>query len=187
MNRSGRSPKMSEWANRSFFMQIAHSLIFLQKTSDSLRKPISEFPALFKNDHDNFTPLSKYILRGKSKAFSFHMLFVCLGLATHFQLTPCPVPGEKCGLRSEKWRKRSNILNDKKLYKVYLYSILRPLHHMWHDFLHAIGMCWRYANFTTFSLCHSPTRPALLKCQAKFFIVKTYLKYTQKYHGPVRY
>ena len=27
----GRSPKMSEWGNRSFFEQIAHSLIFLQK------------------------------------------------------------------------------------------------------------------------------------------------------------
>ena len=31
-----------KWANGG----IAHSLIFLQKTSDSLRKPLSEFPAL---------------------------------------------------------------------------------------------------------------------------------------------
>ena len=38
--------KMSEWANRSFFERIAHSLIFSQKTSNSLRKPMSEFPAL---------------------------------------------------------------------------------------------------------------------------------------------
>ena len=45
-NRSGCSPKMSEWANRSFFERIPHSLIFSQKTSDSLRKPMSEFPAL---------------------------------------------------------------------------------------------------------------------------------------------
>ena len=45
-NRSGLSPKMSEWANCSFFERIAHSLIFSQKTSDSLRKPISESPAL---------------------------------------------------------------------------------------------------------------------------------------------
>ena len=37
VNRSGRSPKMSKWANRSFFSQ---------KTSDSLRKPMSKFPAL---------------------------------------------------------------------------------------------------------------------------------------------
>ena len=29
-----------------FFEQIAHSLIFRQKTSDSLRNQISEFPAL---------------------------------------------------------------------------------------------------------------------------------------------
>ena len=38
-----------KWANEwiaSFFEQIAHSLIFWQKTSDSLGKPMSEFPAL---------------------------------------------------------------------------------------------------------------------------------------------
>ena len=29
-----------------FFLSIAHSLIFSQKTSDSLRKTMSEFPAL---------------------------------------------------------------------------------------------------------------------------------------------
>ena len=45
-NRSGRSPKMSKWVNRSFFERIAHSLIFGQKTSNSLGKPMSEFPAL---------------------------------------------------------------------------------------------------------------------------------------------
>ena len=45
-NRSGLSSKMSEWANRSFFEGIAHSLIFLQKTSDSLRNPMSKVPAL---------------------------------------------------------------------------------------------------------------------------------------------
>ena len=32
----------------SFFEQIAHWLIFVQKTSDSLGKPMSEFPALKK-------------------------------------------------------------------------------------------------------------------------------------------
>ena len=72
-NSSGRSPKMSDvseslrsltknerceriaqvahqkWANEwiaCFFERIAHSLIFLQKLSDSLRKQMSEFPAL---------------------------------------------------------------------------------------------------------------------------------------------
>ena len=59
-NRSGRSPKMSDhepfaqvahrkWANgrtAHFFERIAPSLIFSQKTSDSLRKPMSEFTAL---------------------------------------------------------------------------------------------------------------------------------------------
>ena len=49
---SGRSPKMSDheriaqvahqkWVNE----RIAHLLIFSQKTSDSLRKPLSKFPA----------------------------------------------------------------------------------------------------------------------------------------------
>ena len=61
--RSGRSPKMSDhernpqfalqkWVKvriPRFFEQIAHSLIFLQKTSDSLRKPMSEFPTLIIN------------------------------------------------------------------------------------------------------------------------------------------
>ena len=46
-NRSGRSPKISEWANWSIFWanrSLAHySLSFLQKTSDLLRKPMSEF------------------------------------------------------------------------------------------------------------------------------------------------
>ena len=38
-----------KWANEGigrFFERIAHSLIFSQKTSNSLRKPMSEFPAL---------------------------------------------------------------------------------------------------------------------------------------------
>ena len=38
-----------KWANEwiaHFFEQIAHSLLFGQKTSDSLGKPMSEFPAL---------------------------------------------------------------------------------------------------------------------------------------------
>ena len=53
-NRSGRSPKINEWGNCLFFLeQIAHSLIifsliFLAKTSYSLRKPMSEFPTLQK-------------------------------------------------------------------------------------------------------------------------------------------
>ena len=52
---SGRSEEMSdreritqvgnEWI-ANFFEQIAHSLIFGQKASDSLGKPMSEFPAL---------------------------------------------------------------------------------------------------------------------------------------------
>ena len=60
VNHSGRSLKMSDheriaqvahqkWANERiarFFERIAHSLIFSQKTSDLLRKPMSEFPAL---------------------------------------------------------------------------------------------------------------------------------------------
>ena len=43
---SGRSPKMSEWANRSFFEQMSESIFFSQKTRDPLRKPMSEFPTL---------------------------------------------------------------------------------------------------------------------------------------------
>ena len=38
-----------KWANEwitNFFEQITHSLIFRQKTSDSLGKPMSEFPTL---------------------------------------------------------------------------------------------------------------------------------------------
>ena len=45
-----------KWANEQiahFFEQIAHSLIFLQKTSDLLRKPMSEFPALLNNEKKN--------------------------------------------------------------------------------------------------------------------------------------
>ena len=38
----------NEWITR-FFERIAHSLIFGQKISDSLGKPMSEFPALFKS------------------------------------------------------------------------------------------------------------------------------------------
>ena len=45
-NPSGRSQKMSKWANCSFFKQISHQLIFSQKTSDWLRKLMSKFPAL---------------------------------------------------------------------------------------------------------------------------------------------
>ena len=59
-NRSGRTPQMRDherfaqvahqkWANERithFFERIAHSLIFSQKTNDSLRKPMSEFPSL---------------------------------------------------------------------------------------------------------------------------------------------
>ena len=40
----------SKWVNHSFFEQIAHSLIFLQKTIKSPRKPMSEFPALVEMD-----------------------------------------------------------------------------------------------------------------------------------------
>ena len=45
-NRLGLSLKISKWANRSFFELIPYSLIFSQKTSNLLRKPMSEFPAL---------------------------------------------------------------------------------------------------------------------------------------------
>ena len=45
-NCSCGSPKMSEWVNCSFFEWIAQTPIFGQKTSDSLGKPMSEFPAL---------------------------------------------------------------------------------------------------------------------------------------------
>ena len=45
-----KNERMSEsrffWVNRSFFEWIAHSLIFGPKTSNSLRNPMSEFPAL---------------------------------------------------------------------------------------------------------------------------------------------
>ena len=50
MIRSGRSEEMSDHEGIAqvtrFFEQIAHSLIFSLKTSDSLGKPMSEFPAL---------------------------------------------------------------------------------------------------------------------------------------------
>ena len=60
--RSGPSEEMSDreqiaqvanqkWANEwiaHFLEQIAHLLIFEQKTRDSLGKPMSEFPALLK-------------------------------------------------------------------------------------------------------------------------------------------
>ena len=50
VNCSGCLPKLSEWANRPFFWAncsfAQYSLIFSQKTSDSLRKPMSEFPTL---------------------------------------------------------------------------------------------------------------------------------------------
>ena len=45
--RSGHSPKMSKWVNHNFFERIARLLIFGQKTSNSLRKPMSKFPALY--------------------------------------------------------------------------------------------------------------------------------------------
>ena len=50
VHRSGRSPKKNKyckWIAR-FFERIADSLIFGQKTSGSLGKPMSEFPALIK-------------------------------------------------------------------------------------------------------------------------------------------
>ena len=47
-NRSGRSPKMSEWVNCSFFGANRSFAQFGQKTRYSLGKPMSEFPALQK-------------------------------------------------------------------------------------------------------------------------------------------
>ena len=48
----GRSPKKREWANRSFFLSksLIYSLFahFSKKTSNLLRKQMSEFPALEK-------------------------------------------------------------------------------------------------------------------------------------------
>ena len=38
--------KWAMWANRSFFLENRSFAHFLQNTSDSLRKPMSEFPAL---------------------------------------------------------------------------------------------------------------------------------------------
>ena len=48
MSKSLRSLTKNEWMSESlvFFSWIAHSLILSQKTSDSLRKPMSEFLAL---------------------------------------------------------------------------------------------------------------------------------------------
>ena len=43
---SGCSPKMSKWANRTFFWANRSFANFFAKTSNSLRKPMSEFPAL---------------------------------------------------------------------------------------------------------------------------------------------
>ena len=40
-NSSGRSPKMSKWANRSFFWENRSFAHFWEKTSDSLGKPMS--------------------------------------------------------------------------------------------------------------------------------------------------
>ena len=87
-NPSSRSPKMSDherfahqkWATMSgllrsltkneriarFCERIAHLLIFSQKTSDSVRKPMSEFPALpycYKRSHfTNFFSPCLYFL-----------------------------------------------------------------------------------------------------------------------------
>ena len=47
--RSGCSPKLSKGANCPFFDGIAHLLIFRKKNSDSLKKPIKEFPSLLKS------------------------------------------------------------------------------------------------------------------------------------------
>ena len=49
-NRLGRSPKMSKWANERIAHFLSDSFIcsFFAKTSDSLRKPMTEFPALLK-------------------------------------------------------------------------------------------------------------------------------------------
>ena len=47
--------KMIKWVNRSFLEQIAHLLIILQKTSNSLRKPMSKFPTQEKSQHHTQT------------------------------------------------------------------------------------------------------------------------------------
>ena len=75
-NCSGRSPKMSDhegiahvahqkWANEwiaCFFEKIAHSLIFSQKTSDSLKNQLSVFPALLHKPWSNFFNLIDNVL-----------------------------------------------------------------------------------------------------------------------------
>ena len=73
-NRSGRSPKMSEWVNRSIFLSKSHSLIFEQKTSDSLGKLMSEFPAL--------ACLHGLIMGWYKKHFSFLFWNICWILKT---------------------------------------------------------------------------------------------------------
>ena len=71
--RSGRSEEMSnreqiaqvshqKWTNEwiaRFFELIAHSLIFGQKTSDSLGKPMSKFPALFATGKSRISKFTK--------------------------------------------------------------------------------------------------------------------------------
>ena len=43
--RSGRSPKMNEWANGLFFEQIAHSLIFSEKNEQFAQKTDEQIPS----------------------------------------------------------------------------------------------------------------------------------------------
>ena len=62
-----------KWANERiarFFERIAHSLIFSQKTSDSLRKPKSEFPALLDMDPE---PVFRIDNTGRKKSSNFSM------------------------------------------------------------------------------------------------------------------
>ena len=50
--RCERIAQVSEWVNHRVFERIADSRIFGQKTSDSLRKSMSEFPALLVNEYN---------------------------------------------------------------------------------------------------------------------------------------
>ena len=103
-NRSGRSPKMSKCANPSgclpkmsdherfaqvahqkwakeqiscFFEQIAHSLIFLQKMSHSLRKPMSKFPTLiFRRFRNTSTENYKCILHSLASSLSLINIYI---------------------------------------------------------------------------------------------------------------
>ena len=117
---SGRSKEMSDreriaqvahqkWANEwiaHFFERIAHLLIFGQKSSDSLGKPMSEFPALIPGDKIDLStlpylfPILYYIIKDipgdkidlSTLTYWFSSLWWSLNLICPPDPSPSPAP-----------------------------------------------------------------------------------------------